>query len=62
MTGAELRKRRLKLGLSQEVLAKLLGTTRNTIARNEREDSPIANPTMLDLALQTLERKNEKRK
>ncbi len=62
MTGAELRERRLKLELSQEALAKLLGTKANTIARNERGDSPIQNPVMMDLALQTLERNKEIKK
>lgn len=62
MTGEELRERRIKLGLTQATLAELLGTTETTIRRNEKGQSPIANPTMLDLALQTLERKNEKRK
>lgn len=56
MTGAELKQRREKLELSQEVLAKLLGTTQTTISRNELGLSPIQNPTMMDLALKTIER------
>lgn len=62
MTGAELKQRREKLGLTQSSLAKLLGTTQNTIARNERGDSPIQNPTMMDLALKTIEREKQKEK
>lgn len=59
MTGAELQKRREKLGLNQTALAKLLGTTQNTISRWELEKLQIQNPEMLDLALQTIERQND---
>lgn len=59
MTGEQLRERRKKLGLSQASLAKLLNVAENTIARNERGVNPIQNPTMLDLALKTLERNQE---
>lgn len=59
MTGEDLRERRKRLGLTQSDLAKLLGTTETTIRRNEKGQSPIQNPTMLDLALKTLERNKE---
>ncbi len=55
MTGAQLRERREKLGLSQSALASKLGTTQNTISRWELETLPIERPQMLDLALRTLE-------
>jgi transcriptional regulator with XRE-family HTH domain len=61
MSGNELRERREKLGLSQSTLAKKLGTTQNTVSRWELGTMEIQNPVMLDLALQTLERKNERK-
>lgn len=54
MTGAELRKRRDKLGVSQSKLGEALGVSSNTIARWERDEMGI--PAFLGLALQTVER------
>jgi len=55
VSGAELRKRREGLGLSQSALAARLGTTQNTISRWELGEMEIEKPAMLDLALQALE-------
>ncbi len=44
MTGAELRKRREGLGLSQAKLADALGVTANSVARWERGEMNIARP------------------
>lgn len=55
MTGSELRKVLKKLGLTQELLAKELSVTGNTIARWERDEVSI--PPHLPLALETVERK-----
>ncbi len=44
MTGRELRALRVKEGLTQQQLAELTGTTRNTIARQERGESAIREP------------------
>jgi DNA-binding transcriptional regulator YiaG len=57
VTGAQLRERRAALGLSQAQLATALGTTENTIARWERSALTIAQPVLLDLALEALERR-----
>lgn len=57
MTGDELRERRERLGLSQVALAKLLGTTQNTISRWELGTLPIEKSQMLELALEALERR-----
>ena len=59
MKNTELLERRKKLGLSQTNLAEKLGTTQNTISRWENGTMEIQNPKMLDLALQTLERKKK---
>ena len=61
MNGTELKRRRDNLNLSQTVLAQKLGTTQNTISRWENGTIEIQNPEMLDLALQTLERENERK-
>lgn len=58
MEGKALRERRNGLGLTQEGLAKALGTTANTIARWERGEVSI--PPYLELALKQL--KSEKKK
>lgn len=61
MKGSELKKRRERLGFTQEGLASQLGVSRNTVARWERDEIGI--PPYLDLALKTLEReKTAKRK
>ena len=44
MTGRQLRALRVKAGLTQQQLAELAGTTRNTIARQERGESTIREP------------------
>lgn len=64
MTPDQLEKRRKRLGLSRKALAEKLNTTENTLYRNEqpvgsKNHSPIQNPVMLDLALQTLERQQK---
>jgi len=53
MKGAELRERRLALGLTQEGLADKLQVTRNTVARWERDEMAI--PGFLHLALKSIE-------
>jgi DNA-binding transcriptional regulator YiaG len=60
MTGDELRKAREDLGMTQEQLAKTLGIASNTVARWERNERSI--PPYLYLALQTVEREQEKGK
>ena len=47
MTGAELRRARKQLGLTQERMAALLGWQRNSIARCERNEAPILRTTEL---------------
>lgn len=51
MNGSELRQRRRAMGLSQESLGRLLGISRNTIARWERGEIAIEHGSMLALAL-----------
>jgi DNA-binding transcriptional regulator YiaG len=53
MTGANLRERRLALGLTQQGLADKLEVSRNTVARWERDEMAI--PGFLHLALNTIE-------
>lgn len=55
LTPAELRARRLALGLSQPQLAKQLGVSTNTVWRWESGEMRIAAPRMLALALERLE-------
>jgi len=55
-SGADLRKVRDNLGLTQEQLGKLLDIPRNTIARWEREEMPIEKIVQLELALRTITR------
>ncbi len=47
MTGAELRRARERLGLTQEQMAALLGWQRNSIARCERDEAAILRTTEL---------------
>lgn len=47
LTGAELRKTRLRLGLTQEELAKELGVQRNTVTRWETGARKIAPPVAI---------------
>ncbi len=56
MTGDEIKKRRKALKLNQTELANLIGVTRNTVARWERNEMKIPSE-MLDLALTSVERK-----
>ncbi len=44
MTGKELKAIRKKLGLTQTQFAELVGVTRNSIARQEREEIGIREP------------------
>ena len=55
MTGAELRKRRLSLGMTQKALAARLGIPTNTIARWERGELTIEHGQLLRLALERVE-------
>jgi len=55
MTGADLRRRRAALGLSRDKLARLLGTTVNTVLRWELGRMPIRHAEMLGLGLDALE-------
>jgi len=55
MIGADLRRRRVALGLSRDKVARLLGTTVNTVFRWEHGTLRIERPEMLDLALDALE-------
>ncbi|MBI4266467.1 MAG: helix-turn-helix transcriptional regulator [Acidobacteria bacterium] len=54
MTGRELRKQRLLLGLTQGELADRLGMSRNTITRYERGFLPKI-PKYVELAIQALQ-------
>jgi len=54
ITGAELRARRQVLGMTQEQLAEQLDTTKNTIARWERDEVRIEHGGMVRLALDAL--------
>jgi DNA-binding transcriptional regulator YiaG len=51
---AKLLKRRLSLGLTQQLLAERLEVTRNKVARWERDEMAIPR-RLLDLALKTIE-------
>lgn len=55
MTPAELRERRLCLGLTQAELATQLGVARNTVARWERAELAMARPEVVELALTSLD-------
>jgi transcriptional regulator with XRE-family HTH domain/uncharacterized protein YuzE len=52
--GADLRSFRERLGLTQEQLGALIDIPRNTIARWERDELPIAKTRQLELALSAL--------
>ncbi|HUP62930.1 MAG TPA: helix-turn-helix domain-containing protein [Thermoanaerobaculia bacterium] len=58
--GADLRKLRDRLGLTQEQLGRLIDIPRNTIARWEREELPIEKVVQLELALKTITRPSVK--
>jgi transcriptional regulator with XRE-family HTH domain len=63
LTGRELRRQRLLLGLTQQQLAKRLGMARNTITRYERGFLPTI-PKYVELAMKGLlaESRRESRK
>lgn len=44
MAGNELRRIRVKLGLTQKLMAERLGLQRNTVARMERDEIGISGP------------------
>src|ERR1700722_12850607 len=54
LSAAELRGRRLGLGMSQRQLAAELGVTPTTLARWERGERAISNPVLVRLALEHL--------
>lgn len=54
LSAAELRSRRVKLGMSQRRLAAELGVTATTVARWERGERPISNAVLVRLALDHL--------
>jgi transcriptional regulator with XRE-family HTH domain len=58
MTGKRFKQIRLKLGLTQKQLAKLLGVWTNTVAVWDRGEKPI--PTTVELAMKLLLEKKEK--
>lgn len=58
MTGAELKQRRERLGLSQVALAKLWGVRQATISDWETEKKRMEHPEIIEMALETLERKH----
>jgi len=53
LTGRELRRQRLLLGLTQQELAERLGMARNTITRYERGFLPVV-PKYVELAIKGL--------
>src|SRR5205809_908507 len=52
--GADLRSFRERLGMTQQQLGDLIDTPRNTIARWERDELPIAKARQLELALSAI--------
>jgi transcriptional regulator with XRE-family HTH domain len=64
MTGAELRRARERLGMTQQKLADALGMWRHSVARMERSESPVMKHTELAVKylLLTMEKKSQKRK
>lgn len=59
LTGADIRRRRKLLGLSQTALSAILGVRQATISDWETGKLTIDHPSILDLALRALE--HEKR-
>ena len=55
MTGAEIRRRREKLELTQAQLGELFGVTWNTISRLENEHTTLEYEGMMRLAFEALE-------
>jgi DNA-binding XRE family transcriptional regulator len=64
MTGAELRRARHRLGLSQTGLAEAIGMRKNSVARMERSESPVMKHTELAVKylLLTVEKGSQRRK
>lgn len=61
MNPTELRERRQALGFSQERLAHALGVSANTVARWERGEQRVANPTLIRLGLDQLASQTDSR-
>jgi len=61
-TGIDLRRFRERLGLTQDQLGDLIDVPRNTIARWEREEMPIARMRQLELALSAILRPSVERR
>ena len=62
MTGAELRERRKRLGLTQLGLAEALGLQKNSVAMMERDLRPVRKHTGLAVEYLLLTMKKKKRK
>jgi transcriptional regulator with XRE-family HTH domain len=64
MTGAELRKARERLNITQTELADAIGMQRNSIARMERGERPVLKHTELAVKylLLTMSKKTKRRK
>ena len=56
MDGTELKRRRERLGMSQEELAKILDVAPQSVSRYERDAQPI--PRVVELALKEIERQH----
>jgi DNA-binding XRE family transcriptional regulator len=59
MKAKELRRARLKLGMTQASLAEAIGHSKNSIARMEREERPILKHTDLSVKYLLLTRKTK---
>jgi len=63
MTGDDLKRRRIAAGMSQEQLARELEVALSTVARWEQlQGNLIPSSRMIELALESLERKKKGRK
>ncbi|MCZ6625263.1 MAG: helix-turn-helix transcriptional regulator [Deltaproteobacteria bacterium] len=60
MEGAGLRRLRKRLGMTQAELAKAIGMQTNSVARMERDESPILKHTELSVKYLLLTRKGGK--